>query len=263
MGKDIIRTKRNAAYKNWLFTCVAVFAVAYSVNCFVIPSIIYELDSNVLYSDTPIPILLDYLNRSIELLAISFSYAVMLCLIFCSGVKAARPVLSVFTAAAVYKYLANTVMSWIDAGSIPSSFAWDIVNILFFATLEFLQILVIYYITKGIICRYTDMLAIKKKSGIEVECVYPFKRLYDKGNCLLHSALICAVTTFAVKLGGVLLSDIWSIIAYGFPNEAVTWLLMLVSYASMTLFGAVVYIAVYFGMSLLMKPVDAFKAELQ
>ncbi len=253
MGKDIIKTNGNSAYKAWLFICIAVFAVAYSLNCFVIPSIIYELDSNVLYSDTPIPILLDYLIRFIEILAISFSYAVMLCLIFCTGGKGARPVLVVFSIAAVYKYLANTVMSWIYAGSIPSSFAWDIVNIFFFAALEFLQILVIYFITNGIICRYTDMLAIRKKSGVEMEAVYPFKRLYYKENCLLRSALICAIATFIVKLGGVLLSDIWSIVAYGLPNEAVTWILMLISYVSMTLFGAVVYFAVYFGMSYLLK----------
>ncbi len=256
MGKDIIKTGGNSIYKAWLLICIAVFVVAYSLNCFVIPSIIYELDSNVLYSDTPIPILLDYLIGFIEILAISFSYAVMLCLIFCTRGKGARHLLAVFSVAAVYKYLANTVMSWVYACGIPSSLAWDTVNIFFFAALEFLQILVIYFITNGIICRYTDMLAIRKKSGVETECVYPFKRLYNKGNCLLHSALICAVATFIVKLGGVLLSDIWSIIAYGFPNEAVTWILMLISYVSMTLFGAVVYFAVYFCMSFLLKQAD-------
>ncbi len=253
MGKESIKTKEISLHRSWVLLSAAVFIAAYSLNCFVVSDVVTSLANNVIYADTPIPILVNYAHDFIELLAISFSYAAMICIICFSGEKKARAILAVFCIATAYKYAVGMIKSWIYAGSIPSSFVWDVVDVIYFTALEFLQLLVIYFISKGIICRYNDRLEIRKRLGGETSEVYPFKCIYDKENCLLRSAFVCAMATFTVKLGGAMLSDIWTIISYGLPTESVTWILMLVNYISMTVFGAIVYFAVYFFMSIMAK----------
>ncbi len=253
MRKNTVKTTEASEKRSWLTLCALIFAVAYSLMCYVLPYIIYELDSNILYSDTPIPTLLSYLRSLAELFAISFSYAVMICLLYRGEKGGTRPVFWLFLVSSVYKHLSNTVMTWIFAGSIPSSYIWDIADVVFFTALEFLQILVIYFVVKDVISRYKDSFAARQRVSADAAGAYPFKCIYDKGNCLLRSIYVCAIVTFVAKLGGALISDVWTMIAYGLPRENITWLLMLLNYASKLLFGAVTYIVVYVSVSKLLK----------
>ena len=72
-------------------------------------------------------------------------------------------------------------------------------------------------------------------------------------NCLLKSAFVCAVVIFVAKLFGALVSDVWLIIVYGAPKDAVTWLYMLLNYLSRIIIAAIAYLAVFISMTFLMK----------
>ena len=252
-GIDVGKRKLNLAGGAALF-------ILYSLNCFLILPVRNMLASDVLFASNLVVInLLSLVGELLEVTAISVFYAVMLWVIYRYGSKSATGTITLFVVATVYKYAANTAVSWIYDGSIPTTWAWDIVDVLFYGALEFLQLLIIFAFVKGVITQYTEkrdlILRVAAKSDSDttsvLECVYPFDCLYKRSNCLLRSAFICAVVTVISKEVGALVSDVWLIAVYGLPEDAVTWLHMLVSYVSKVLLGFVVYFVTVCAMNLL------------
>lgn len=235
-----------------------VLFLLYTLNCFVILPVRNMLASDVIFaSNILLTNLLALLIELVEVAAISVFYATLLLVLYRFGEKRGVGMLAVFWVATVYKYAANTAVSWIEDGSIPSAWAWDIVNVVFYTALEMLQLLILFAFVKGAIVAHADARDMRNrailKSGGEAESdgVYPFSRLYDKSNCLLRSASICAVVTVVAKCIGSLISDIWLIALYGFPEEPGTWLMMAVNYLTMVIMGVVVYFVTVASMNVL------------
>ena len=242
-GIDVGKKKLN------LVGGLALF-VLYSLNCFAVLPLRNMLASDILFASNLMVInLLSLAGELLEVAAISVFYAVLLLVIYRYGSKGSGASIAIFAFATVYKYCANTAVSWIYDGSVPSSWAWDIMDMLFYTSLEMLQLLIIFAFVKGVITRYTEKrdiaLRVAEKSGDDFvsapEKAYPFTSLYSKSNCLLRSAFICAVITVISKEVGTIVSDIWLIVLYGLPEDSFTWLFMAVSYISKVLLGFVVY----------------------
>ncbi len=240
--------KKSDGARNSL-ACAITFAVVYTLNALIISPIGIMLAADVVYADSVLPTLLAYIAEFTEICAISVCYAVMITRLYAS--QKSGILFAIFISATAYKYIANTAVSWILSGSIPSMWAWDVVNVVYFTVLELLQLTVVFLLARSIIGKYTDkrLLAqrVFEKTGesLPQSSPYPFERVYDKGNCLLRSAFICATVTFIAKLFGNVVSDVWAILTFGFPTEWQTWMYMLFSYASKALFGVIVYFTVY------------------
>lgn len=230
----------------------------YSVNCFVILPVRNMLASDIVFASNIVLInLMSLLSELLEVTAISFFYATFLLALYRCGARKGAAMLGIFAAVTAYKYAANTAVSWAYEGSIPSAWGLDIANVLFYVALEMLQLIILYALVQKMITAHTDARdvrnrAIEKAGGqAEKDRVYPFTRLYEKSNCLLRSALTCAVVTVIAKCLGSLISDIWLIALYGLPEDPSTWLLMAVNYISMAIFGFVVYFVTVAGMNAL------------
>lgn len=242
--------------KKWILWSGIVFAVAYSLNCFLISPITSALTNDVVYADTAIPTLLGYLNELLELGAISFLYAVLLLTVYRYGTGKTAGVFILFAVATLYKYTANTAYTWISDWKLPSLWGWDIVNIFYYTLLELAQLLIIFFLTRRIITRYTDKRLVMERALEKTgdtftdtaEEAYPFVRLFDMKNCLLRSAFICALVTLVAKLAGSVISDAWLMIVYGAPKESVTWLLMILNYLTRIIMGSVSYMLVLISM---------------
>lgn len=250
--------------KKWMLISLTVFAVVFSINSLLISPAIKVISNDILYSDTLLPVLLSYLREVFELAAISVFYAVMICILYKCGKGRMKALFILFAAAAAYKYLASTVMSRVMSGSITSSWALDISNVLFFTLLEFLQLVIIYCLIRPEIEHFNAKRALAEKklsvlgdsTDVTVPCAYPFGKLYDKENCLCRSAFVCALVIFIAKLFGDAVSDIWVIIYGGFPSEWVTWVLMAVNYLSKVIFAGIAYLIIYGVMSLLLRKTE-------
>ncbi len=244
----MISTDKSVFKRRIIFCLITLFA-AYSLNGFLLSPITFAVSGDIIYADTVIPTLLGIIGELIELVAIAICYAVMISLLYDAGKLHIKPLFWLFLGSTLYKYTANTVISWIMGGSIPSLWIWDVVNILYYTVLELLQLYIVYMASVSVITRYTDKRAIidkvQKKTGENsISCCpepFPFNKLYDKENCLLRSAYFCALVTFIAKLSGTLLNDVWSMIVYGLPSVPVTWLLMILNYLSKVIFGAIAY----------------------
>ena len=259
-----VKKTHDPIIKGWMLISLTVFAVVFSINSLLISPAIKVISNDILYSDTLLPVVLSYLREIFELAAISVFYAVMICVLYKRGKGRIRDLFILFVAAAAYKYLASTVMSWVVSGSIPSSWALDMSNVLFFTSLEFLQLVIIYCLIRPEIERFNAKRALAEKklsvldysTDVTVPCAYPFEKLYDRENCLCRSAFVCALVIFIAKLFGDVVSDIWVIIYAGFPSEWVTWVLMAVNYLSKVIFAGIAYFIIYGVMSRLLRKTE-------
>lgn len=244
MGKIKGSQKNNAA----LF-CIITAAIIYSINSFVLLPLGRMLSNDVIYADSVLPMIMSYLAEFAETVAVAAFYALILSHLY-HGRKAGG-VFITFATLTVYKYLTDTAMIWVESGSVPTLWVWDIVDDVYFTGLELLLLLIVFAISKKMIERYTyeKLLAdrVFEKTGevVEYTRVFPFNKLYDKTNCLLRAVGACAIATIVAKLVGDLGNDVMYIIAYGFPKEGITWVYMIVNYVSKVLFGAIAYITVY------------------
>jgi hypothetical protein len=232
-------------------------AAIYSINAFLILPLVRMLASDIMYSGSFLLIVLEYFAEIIEVCAVSVCYAFMLATLYDGG-KTGK-IFAIFAGLTAYKNLATTAMMWIELGKVPELWVWDIVDDIYFTALELVLLLIIFQITKRIIGVYTDKREVAqrvlKKTGEmpELEVVYPFVRIYDRANCLLKSAGVCAIVTFIAKALGEVANDVLYIASSGFPKEGITWVYMIVNYVSKALFGVLVYITVCVSLNVMLK----------
>ncbi len=258
---DKVRKNRDTVSRKWLRIALVIFAAVYSVKSIFMSYLNIVLSSDVLYSDTVLPVILDYVGELLELGAIAACYAVMICILYRCGKQGVRPLFALFALATAYKYLANMTVLWVISGSIPSSWIMNIVDVLYYTALEFFQLVIVYLIIRPVIERYRSEKALAEKKlsilgedcGVSLPSVYPLETVYDKNNCLCRSAYFCSVVIFIAKLSGDVISDLWMILSAGLPNEWVTWVLMAVNYLSKVIFAGAAYFIIYAAVSFLLK----------
>ena len=241
----------------WSLISVIAMAAIYSINAFLILPLVRMLASDIMYSGSFLLIVLEYFAEIIEVCAVSICYAFLLATLYSEG-KTRRIFVS-FGLLTAYKNIATTAMIWIEAGKAGELWIWELVDDLYFTALELVLLLIIFQITKRIIGVYTDKREVAqrvfKKTGEmpELEVVYPFVRIYDRANCLLKSAAVCALVTVIAKALGEVANDVLYIASSGFPREGITWVYMIVNYVSKALFGVLVYITVCVSLNVMLK----------
>lgn len=233
--------------KKWILISVGAALVIYSVIGFIIWPAMAYLSSDAVYTDTLLPDILNYLADMLEIGAVSIFYAAMITLLYKYN-RGMVTLTAAFCAVTVYKYFINIAMTWYNSGSVPLLWYWDLVDVLFYTLLELIQLLVIYFFVKRFIDEFIALRETKQKFAREensdatiIQEPYPFNKLFSFKNCLLTSALVCAIITFVAKVSGVVVGDLWFIYLTGWPSSIETWLLMLLNYTSMILSGVLVY----------------------
>lgn len=233
--------------KKWIWISIAISVVVYSLIGFLIYPVKAYLSSDAVYAETVIPSLIDYFSDILEVGVVSLFYAMMIAFLYRynGGMLA---VFVSFTAVTLYKCLVNTVMTWINIGEVSLTWYWDMADVVFFTLLELVQMLIVYWFAKRFIDEFALVRETKLKfarenveAEINLQVPYPYKKLFSMKNCLLKSALVCAIITFVAKASGTIIEDVWDIIIGGLPQQPQTWLLMGINYVSMILWGVLVY----------------------
>lgn len=238
--------------KTLCLVSIVAFAALYSLDCFVLSPTLRALANNVLFESSFLLDLLSYLGSIAELVAVSVSYAVILYSIYRFTLSHSKATVLIFVLATVFKYTANTVVSWTLEGSVSEDLLWDGINVLFYTALETIQLIVIVAIANRVITRQKQQDRILAGTGKET-AIYPFRSVYDKENCLMRSALAAAVVVFISKVFGRLVNDVYFVLVGGFPKETSTWLMMLAAYLASVLFGLLCYITVILTLTRLVK----------
>ena len=233
--------------KKWILISIAIAIVIYSLIGFLIYPMKAYLSSDVVYKETVIPTVLDYFSDILEVGVVSLFYAMMIAFLY--KYNGGMPtVFGTFALVTVYKCLINMAMTWINGGRISLTWYWDLVDVIYFTLLEMVQMFIVYLFAKRFIDEFALVREAKLKfarenAGVDnsLEEPYPFKKLFSIKNCLLKSALVCAIITFVAKASGTIIEDVWDIMIGGLPQQPQTWLLMAINYVSMILWGVLVY----------------------
>lgn len=231
--------KGYAISKLYLYSALC-FSILYALYCFVISPLYIFLVNDIAFSETALTWIVELVGNVCELSAISVAYAVTAFCFYKFETARSAPHILIFVLATLLKYLINTAMTWITYGSIPLSWAWDIVDVMFYTVLELIPLVVVLLAVKGIMNKHRRSVI---NSGGANDSIP--KKIYDKRDPLLRSCMVCAMITFVVKVAGLLINDVWGIVFYGFPKEIVSILLMLLGYAMNVIFGVVCYFVMY------------------
>ena len=232
--------------KRLLLASAITFAVCYAICCLAFMPLLQVLESDIAFENSILPSILSYVGRIVELAAMSVSYAVIL---FCAhrfGAGSERGAGVIFAVAAFVKYFLNLAVSWVLDGAVASGWIWDVINIFFFTALEVLLLVIVTAIGKR---------ALRAKAEDREE-VYPFRKLFDRSNCLMRGALAVALAVFVSKIAGQLINDLYYVLSAGLPKLASTWILMLATYLSYAGFGVLCYAVTVF---VLMKALESGK----
>ena len=226
-------------------TAIALFAL-YTLCCFVLSPLYTSAVSDISFSDSILPDALMLLYGAFEVIAISVAYAAMIRGLFRFGVKGYAGGFGIFMGATLYKYLANTLISWLYGGIASAEVGSDLLNILFYVLLEGIQLLVVILIVRRTVAGDRERAEYARREGIKllVAAEEPMTRLFDRKHPMCRAAIYCAAVVFASKLLGEVFNDLVAIIAFGLPERAVTALLMALNYLSCAVFGAICYGAV-------------------
>ena len=241
--------------------CIAVVLAIFTVNAFLIGPQITTLLSDVLYAESLLPIALSVLYDCIEALAVAICYALVLVALY--DEERARGIFVTFGLLTAYKYIAAHLYVWMTSNGTITLRVWDIIwslaDDLWWTLLEIVLMAIVFNIMKKIMTPYHDKRLVaqrvnkKSEEKVEIEEPYPFKRIYDKSNCLLRSAYVCAVATLVAKLFGKVTTDVESIVTMGFPKQWQTWLYMILDYARIAILGLIVYFTIYLMMKIVLK----------
>ncbi len=205
-------------------------ALAYALCCFVISPMYFRVSSDISYAKTVTPALVQYFGIVTELAAISVFYGIMIYGIYRFGISNFRLGVVIFAMATAFKYGANVVVTWITyQGSIPTSWPWDLANILFYTALELIQLWIIIAISKRIIS--------KSSKADEGSDALPSA----KSDPIVKCALVCGIITVVAKFIGRFADDAWMIILSGLPKDPMTLVFMALSYASIVVMGVICY----------------------
>ena len=129
------------------------------------------------------------------------------------------------------------LVSWLFGGEGLELWYIDLIFALVYLAMEAIPYLIACLIFKSIFESYRKRRAVLLKAGQE-ESIYPFRKIYDKNNPLMKSALVSALALFIPKLLGQALNDAIQIVEITAP------LLMVLAYFLNIVFGVLAYTTV-------------------
>lgn len=245
-----MNNERPSAKKLNIFLGIGMIAL-YVLFCFCLVPLWRMLASDVAYMDTVLPDVVEFLFDVTELCAISLGYAVSVYIIYRFGVSGSAVSAAIFGCATLFKYAANLVMSWADAGFIIRSVTNDIWSSIIPLLLELLQYFIVIRLA---ISAFGDRLdAVKKHNRLSKKLgydeadydkgIYPFKSMFDLENPMLRTAFRAAVVVVVTKVLSRIVFDIMLTLAEGLPSlEEIP--LMLVYYVSDAIPGVICYFVI-------------------
>lgn len=220
----------------YLFGAVALAAI-YSLNGLVVSPIYIGVINDIMFDGSPLVYILDYLRRLLELAAVALAYAVAIYGAYRLTLAKFKGIVAIFAGMTLYKYAINTVVDWVNYGGIPITWLLDVLYVLYYSILELLQLALVLWIVSAIIARHNKAVAFCEKTGREdlIPTLFPFKKIYDKENCLLRSTLACAIVIMAISLVSKGINDIFTI------EKIVDPILMIVAYLVEVVLAVICY----------------------
>ncbi|MBR3894729.1 MAG: hypothetical protein IKJ35_06230 [Clostridia bacterium] len=212
---DRLRQKRMTVR---LFICLFAIAAFYAAVCTPLSRFVL---SDVLLSGTMLPLFLDALLLICNYLFYWIAFAFLVFALIRRDLRSCKPMLAVYAAAVVFRYLANQIADFCVVGFPPINdfFSLYLPYCLLDVLFDFLQMGIVVWVT----------LALKSgannPNGI-LESEMPLTKLWDWKKRSLRAVFCAAAVPAAVRLLSRIRYDIW----YGIPRGMSDLLWMIAAY---------------------------------
>lgn len=215
-----------------MFFSVSAF-ILYSIYSFLLAPLHVYLSTNVLYSATALPELVEFIYTACELTVFFMGFACIIYFVYRLGAKKSFSMLLVYSIFTFYKLCTNFSMSLI-MGMMSSA---DDISM---AALTGLTYLIIELFVLALL--FFIFILIFKKAPSRKNLI-PFSHMIDLKNPLQKSALAAAVIISAFKIISRIIYDFF----YGAPQSLSDFLWMVGYYASDIFIGVIAYfVIIYF-----------------
>ncbi len=213
------------------------------INCLVLVPIYASISSDVLYSSSPIPVIIKYVQDFLDLTAFSVSYTLIIFSVLLISKKHAKKTVLIYTLVFFLKIPIKLLMNVPLYGSLGSfeDIIFDLIYLGVYFSLEMLQLLAVYIFASFDANKHLKKTAFQKadkKAIASDQRVLPFTKLLSFGNPLQRSAFKMALLISGIKIFSRILTDI----TYGAPASWGEVLIMIVYYLSDLLYGVIAYI---------------------
>ena len=187
-------------------------------------SAVYNLVlTNIVYSQTLLPILMELALSLCDLCAYAACFAIFIYSIYLFGVKRSMPKVLIYIGVLLAKMLLDTTVALLIFGG-----GWRFEEMLYILLMWIFELILAFVVV------LIAHLCLKNKENLTLE----FTKLYSKDNALQSSALVVASVIAGIKILSRLIYDI----GYGLPDGIVDLLWMLAGYASDIISGIIVYL---------------------
>ncbi len=238
--------------KVFALTMILFYLLPILINSIGIVPLYTIISSNVAFQETPLPVLLKYLQEFLDLTSFSISFALI---IFAMILKSNKSAISITAICAIFSFLRipiKLVMNIFIYGSLGSSteILLDILHLSPYFVFEIVQLLTVYIITLiitrtyllhktfGESKKYNKSSKIKNSKVVENKYVLPFSKFISWENPLQRSAIMMGFVVAAVKIILRIANDI----AMGAPISFGEVMVMIAYYLSDFLYGIIAYI---------------------
>lgn len=232
--------KKALRKKLYLFSAITLAAI-YTLNGLVVSPIYIGVINDIMYDGSVLVDLLFYIRRLLELIAVAATYAILIYGIYRFTLSNFKGGVGIFIGATLYKYSLNAIVDWVNNGGIPTTWLVDILYVLYYSLLELLQLAFVLVIVCSLISRHWKAVEFCQKVGKThlIPDILPFKKLYDKANCLLRSVLACSIVILVINLMTQAINDILTI------EKILDPLLMVVAYLAEIVLAVICYFVMF------------------
>lgn len=232
-----------------------LLAILYAISIVVISAVlnpIYaSISTDILTKNTVWPGVIELIKTLFEFLMYTFILAAVIYSNYVTSKGDNRITLIIPMIGIVVKYIINLLFDLISNGasSIGSS---QILSVCLYIGIEWMQIIVTYFVSKGLIRSFIDSERQKFNASRSLKINYdkavilPFESVIDKNNPLMRSSFIASLTVAIPTIAGRLIYDIMVV---GAPRSVSDLLWMIVYYVFDIISVFIGYLIIIFAIS--------------
>ena len=224
-----------------LMLCLCLLPL--TVNCAALTPLRTVLSANVLYADSIIMEVLDYLMALLEIVAFAVTFSIVIFSIFLGSARITANAVIIFAVSLLLHLPISILMNipiYGTVGTVDEIIA-SCFSKLAYVLFCLIHLLIVYFVATYMRNRFLIPTRRRKKLGMkdvsDVQLL-PVKQIYDSKNPLQAAAVSMCIVVVALKLLLHLVGDIYM----GFPSELGGIISLTVSYLVDVAYGFVAYI---------------------
>lgn len=176
--------------------------------CFVLVPLSLRFATDVVYASTALPTVIEMIYDTVEVIAISLAYAVVIYSIYRYTLSESTVTIVIFCLVTLFKYISNLAMDWINYGIDTDELPRDLLLILLPLLLEILQFMLVVWIANRVMVAHRaavqkklSLIPSEDRAAVDTDrVVYPFSGIVNMKNPIMRCAFFAGVVIIVTSV---------------------------------------------------------------